>query len=81
MVEPNTPWSPRQELENRNRTALFHLELIEVLLVVLLLGAAIFAGIYLARTYFWLGTLVFVAALFFRNKIEDWFIDLRERFL
>ena len=61
------------------QTALNRLQLIEVLLVVLLLAAGIAGYFYFARTYLWLGVLAFVAALLLRNKIEDWFLDLRDR--
>ena len=57
------------------------LELIEALLVVLLIGAGIFSALYFEHTRFWLGVLCIIAALLLRNKIEDWFIDLRDRIL
>ena len=61
------------------QTARNRLQLIEVLLVVLLLAAGTAGYFYFARTYLWLGVLAFVAALLLRNKIEDWFLDLRDR--
>jgi len=62
------------------QTARNRLQLIEVLLVVLLLAAGM-AGYFtlLARICACYGVLAFVAALLFRNKIEDWFLDLRDR--
>ena len=68
------------KIENRRLHALQRLEITEVLLMVLVLSVGLLAALYFSRTYFWIGLACFVAALLLRNKIEDWFIDLRDYF-
>jgi len=66
-------------MNEETQTARNRLQLIELLLVALLLAAGIAGYFYFSHTYLWLGVLAFVAALLLRNKIEDWFLDLRDR--
>jgi len=66
-------------MNEETRIARNRLQLIEVLLVVLLLGAGMAGYFYFSHAYLWAGVLFFIAALFLRNKLEDWFLDLRDR--
>ncbi len=68
-----------ESMNEEIQTARKRLQLIEVLLVVLLLAAGIGGYFYFSHTYLWIGVLVFGLALLLRNKIEDWFLDLRDR--
>lgn len=66
-------------MNEETQAARRHLGIIEVLLVILLLAAGVFSYFYFSHSYWWVGALCLIAAILLRNKVEDWFLDLRDR--